>query len=340
MKLKNISLIAMAIAAVMMVSCNPSQPSDATITLDKQTVSVAVGKSVKINATVTPADAKVTWSVEDSEIAMVTNGMVVGKKVGSTRIIAANGSVTAECAVTVTPGETVEPTYAIEACLQGNNYFPLILDQGALDYLSANGKTVTWIGPNGPGTAIDDDGVRRTQNSQNLWFWDESVGVGTQDGLNFFNAQGYLCLTRLTYGWGGFAIAAPDAANPHLETVTPIDMSDVYAHPNQYYFHVALKQLDPSFAVTLQFSDGLQNGKKQVSFTFGNVAGDNGQVARAAIPQDGMWHEFEIPCTEFVVGDQMMYQNAFYDANVMAFGIYPGDVNATLHIDAAFFYKK
>ncbi|MDR2683872.1 MAG: Ig-like domain-containing protein [Prevotellaceae bacterium] len=338
MKVKKISLIATAIAAVMFVSCGPEPKSDASISLDKTSIELSVGGSVKLTATVTPAGATVTWSVENSAIAMVTNGTVVGKAEGTTKVIATNGDAKAECAVTVKPGGP-GIDYSTIACLQGNNYFPIVLGQGAIDYLNSRGKTVTWIGANGSGEDADGDG--KTDNSQNLWYWEGSIVNGTPMSTNSFGSMdGYLCISQTGEGYGGcgFAIGKPEETT---QEVVPINMSDIYAHPDQYFFHVALAQPDGGqFSISLRFEDGMQNGKKTATFTFGNKVGVDNQQPRVDIPRDGNWHEFEIPCTEFVVGDQMMYQLPFYASSVMEMFLLNPNAGATAHIDAAFFYKK
>lgn len=333
MKTKNFFVIMMASAAVLFTSCKQTEPESVTVTLDQTEVEVAVGASVKLTATVTPAGNEVTWSSENTEIAIVTNGTVVGKAEGTTNIVATSGDAKATCAVTVTAGSSGSVDFSKIACLQGSNYFPIVLSQGARDYLGS--KVIQDLGPNGDGTK---DANGKLVNSQNLWFWDGTVGVGTADGTNSFGEMdGYLCLTRTNPDWGGAGYAiAPPADCPTVQT---INMSDIYAHPDQYYFHVAFKVTDPSFSVTLGFGDGIQNGKKEVKFTFGSVPGDGSQTPRAAIPKDGIWHEFEIPCTEFVKGDAMLYQNPFYDSNIMFMLLYPSQ-GVTLHMDAAFFYKK
>ena len=335
--MKTTKFFVMMAAIAVMYSCGPHN-DPVTVTLDKTSITVKVGGSEKLNATVTPKGNTVVWGVEDDNIAMVTNGTVVGKAVGNTKVYATCGDVKAECTVTVTLGGDSN-IYDKFLCLQGSDYYPWVLSEGAISYLESKGKTVTWIGANGSGEK-DESGL--LVNSQNLWYWDNSIITGTPEGKNSFDEfEGYLCIQRniQTWGGGGFAIAPPT----DFPAVQPINLSAIYANPEKYFLHVALKVTDPSFAVTLGFGDGVQNGKKEVKFTFGNVNGDGNQTPYAAIPQDGMWHEFEIPCTKFVVGDQMMYQKPFYDANTMFFLLYPngeGTPNVTLHLDAAFLYKK
>jgi uncharacterized protein YjdB len=76
-----------------------------SVTLDKTTLSLAVGESVQLTATVKPDDAtdkNVSWTSSDESIAKVDNGKVTAVKSGKAMITAKCGGKTAECAVTVT----------------------------------------------------------------------------------------------------------------------------------------------------------------------------------------------------------------------------------------------
>lgn len=87
----------------------PVQPTTVAVTgvtLDKTTVSVGVGKVAQVTATVAPdnaTDKTTTYTVEDKEVATVTNdGSITGVKAGSTTATVTAGSKTATVAITVT----------------------------------------------------------------------------------------------------------------------------------------------------------------------------------------------------------------------------------------------
>lgn len=107
-------------AAVVLTGCDmnlfggSSQPAAQTeaktevtkITLSKQTAAVYVGKSVELDASVTPpeaADTTLTWSSSDDTIALVNSeGNVTGVAAGYVNIICrASNGVEASCTVTV-----------------------------------------------------------------------------------------------------------------------------------------------------------------------------------------------------------------------------------------------
>lgn len=75
-----------------------------TITFDKSTLSLAVGDSNTINATVVPAGSTVTWTSSDEEVATVNGGEVIAVGEGTANITATANGVTATCAVTVSAG--------------------------------------------------------------------------------------------------------------------------------------------------------------------------------------------------------------------------------------------
>ena len=96
-----------------------------SVTLNKYALSLEVGKTGKLSATVLPdtaTDKSVTWSSNNAAVATVsTNGTVTAHKAGTAVITArtANGK-SASCTVTVTGGSTeptepVEPTNSVSA---------------------------------------------------------------------------------------------------------------------------------------------------------------------------------------------------------------------------------
>lgn len=82
--------------------------SPTSVTLNKTTLSLAVGANETLTATVLPADATdktVTWKSSDATIAGVdSTGKVSGVKAGTADITVTtkDGSKTAKCTVTVT----------------------------------------------------------------------------------------------------------------------------------------------------------------------------------------------------------------------------------------------
>ena len=96
-----------------------------SVTLNRSALSLEVGKTGKLYATVLPAsaaDKSITWSSSKTDVASVSsNGTVTAKKAGTAVITAtATNGKSASCTVTVTGGSTeptepVEPTNSVSA---------------------------------------------------------------------------------------------------------------------------------------------------------------------------------------------------------------------------------
>lgn len=88
------------------VTVTPKEIKTNGITLNKTSLSLFVGDSATLSATVTPNNAtnkNVTWSTGNSSVATVSNGKIVAKGVGTTKITAkSSGGQTVTCTVTVT----------------------------------------------------------------------------------------------------------------------------------------------------------------------------------------------------------------------------------------------
>ena len=110
-------------------------PVDPTgITLNKETATVQVGKTVKINATLQPngATGDITWSSSNTSIATVnSNGLVTGKAPGTATITATCSTFSASCTVEVTQGINY-----------GSLTHPLTIEQ-AKEIIDINGSSLT-----------------------------------------------------------------------------------------------------------------------------------------------------------------------------------------------------
>ncbi|MGI6747001.1 MAG: right-handed parallel beta-helix repeat-containing protein [Anaerovoracaceae bacterium] len=81
------------------------------ITVDVEAITLGIGETVTITATVEPSNATrktVTWSTSDANVATVDNGVVTAVGEGETTITATAGGKTAEVVVTVLPIVTGE----------------------------------------------------------------------------------------------------------------------------------------------------------------------------------------------------------------------------------------
>lgn len=108
---------------------DPEPVAVSGVTLDKETVSLQVGLTVKLTAAVSPANAadkSVTWASSDPSIATVADGVVTGTGVGTATITVTttDGNKTASCEVTVT--EATYDKYVLVNRLQSGGEYLIV----------------------------------------------------------------------------------------------------------------------------------------------------------------------------------------------------------------------
>lgn len=129
-----------------------------SVTLDKATLSLAVGETAQLTATVKPDDAtdkNVTWTSSDESVAKVSNGKVTAIKSGKATITAKCGDKTAECAVAVTVptgSVTLDKTSLTLAIGETAQLTATVKPEDATD------KNVTW--------ASSDESVAKVSNGK------------------------------------------------------------------------------------------------------------------------------------------------------------------------------
>ena len=136
----------------------PITVSAESVTLDKTSLSLAIGESATLTATVKPDDATdktVAWSSSDESVAKVDNGKVTAVKSGKATVTAKCGVKTAECAVTVTvPVSSITLDKTTLSLVIGES-FTLTATVKPDD---ATDKTVTW--------SSSDESVARVDNGK------------------------------------------------------------------------------------------------------------------------------------------------------------------------------
>ncbi len=154
-----------------------------SVTLDKTTLSLAIGESAILTATVRPDDATdktVVWSSSDESIAKVANGKVTAKKLGIVTITAKSGKCTAECVVNVTNA-------SVESITLDKTSLSLSVGETATlvaDVKPSNAATVTWSSSN-PSVATVKDGVVA------------AVGLGVTEVLAEVKGKSAKCLVNV-----------------------------------------------------------------------------------------------------------------------------------------------
>lgn len=137
-----------------------------SVTLDKTTLSLAVGEAAQLAATVKPDDAtdkNVSWTSSDASVAKVDNGKVTAVKSGKATITAKCGGKTAECAVTVAvpvSSITLDKTTLSLAVGESAILTATVKPDDATD------KTVTWSSSDEPVVKVDNGKVTALTTGQ------------------------------------------------------------------------------------------------------------------------------------------------------------------------------
>lgn len=132
----------------MIISCNDDDETSANVVLDKDLVSLVIGTSETLNATVTPNSTPVTWISGNPEVATVENGVVRAVGVGNTVINAKAGNCIAVCDIIV----TVVPIPVVSIHLQKTELLMAAGDKETVSYdftpVEATHRKVSWSSNN------------------------------------------------------------------------------------------------------------------------------------------------------------------------------------------------
>ena len=133
---KFFSAVFAALALVGFTACEPQPTPDevVSVVLDQTTLTLEVGATATLKATVDPAGATVEWASQDPTVASVADGVVTGLAAGNTIIVASAGGKMASCIVKVnaagTPGTGDNPGggNTTAAQVKGTKIWPIVLD--------------------------------------------------------------------------------------------------------------------------------------------------------------------------------------------------------------------
>ncbi|WP_196799979.1 Ig-like domain-containing protein, partial [Bifidobacterium sp. AGR2158] len=137
-----------------------------SVTLDSTAVSLKVGATQKLNATVAPSNAtnkKVTWSSSNAGVASVdVNGTITAVAAGTATITATADGKTVSATVTVTNGDVPTPSVT-GVSINGGNVEMAVNAIKKLTFVvtpeGAASKSVEWLSGNESVAAVDANGV-------------------------------------------------------------------------------------------------------------------------------------------------------------------------------------
>lgn len=320
---------AVALAALTLVGFNACKEKnnpeggdeEATLALDKTSITLEVGGEETISATVA-----VSFESSNPTVASVTpandgkSAKVKALAEGSAVITAkTEGGQVKTCVVAVKKaggqgGETVQ--------LKGSQVWPLILDGTTADANAS--KIVADFRPN------DVD--------QFLYVWDETYDGGAATGMNFHgNTDGYTAMivsddskwvtTGNDWSGAGFCLTSDGEGWKAAETLR----AAIVESPDDYFLHIAIKSTDNFSHCFYIF--GAENTTK---FILGSKVIYEGKVYQD-FTRDGAWHEFDIPMASYATA--LAETTCAAGVNVLCV-LTEGVPGAQLNLDAVYFYKK
>jgi len=191
-------IFAAALAALAFVACTPKVEVE-SVTLDKSVVTIAVGETATLTATVNPEGAAVvTWESENPAVATVNDGVVTAVAEGTSLIVAKAGEKKATCFVTVGKAGGDDDEFA--QLLKGSDYYVFALGENAFAKIASKVRPGNDFRMNG----AYEDGVIPADVTSVLEIWGSTFEGGAGGGLNCFGEnEGYISLVSATgEGWG------------------------------------------------------------------------------------------------------------------------------------------
>ena len=166
LRLKPFSLAVSALLLIISIACSkdpgaapePTTVAVSSIKLSRNAISLSVGETVVLTATVSPenaSDKSVTWTSSDPNVATVADGKVSAIATGSATITARCGNVEAKCAVTVSPIEIT--AIQISKTAVSLSVGETVVLTATVSPENASDKSVTWTSSN-PNVATVADG--------------------------------------------------------------------------------------------------------------------------------------------------------------------------------------
>ena len=319
---KFFSAVFAALALVGFTACEPQPTPDevVSVVLDQTTLTLEVGATATLKATVDPAGATVEWASQDPTVASVADGVVTGLAAGNTIIVASAGGKMASCIVKVnaagTPGTGDNPGGGTAGALKGSQFWPIAIDGTTADANAS--KLVADFRP-------DDVG-------KFLYIWEATYTANENPtGLNFHgNTDGYTALLVGSVGWSGCGYCLTESDGSKAWEAAEALRAAIVASPDDYFLHMAVKATDNASHCFYIF------GSEATKFVLGSKSVYDGPVYKD-FTRNGEWAEFDIPMAQYAAA--LSATTCVAGVNVFV-ALSEGIAGAQLNMDAVYFYKK
>ena len=318
---KFFSAVFAALALVGFTACEPKPTPDevVSVVLDQTALTLEVGATATLVATVDPAGATVEWASQDPTVASVADGVVTGLAAGNTIIVASAGGKMASCIVKVnaagTPGTGDNPGGGTAGALKGSQFWPIAIDGTTADANAS--KLVADFRP-------DDVG-------KFLYIWEATYTANENPtGLNFHgNTEGYTALL-VAAGWSGCGYCLTESDGGKTWEAAEALRAAIVASPDDYFLHMAVKSTDNASHCFYVF------GSEATKFVLGSKSVYDGPVYKD-FTRNGEWAEFDIPMAQYAAA--LSATTCVAGVNVFV-ALSEGIAGAQLNMDAVYFYKK
>ena len=319
---KFFSAVFAALALVGFTACEPQPTPDevVSVVLDQTTLTLEVGATATLKATVDPAGATVEWASQDPTVASVADGVVTGLAAGNTIIVASAGGKMASCIVKVnaagTPGTGDNPGGGNAGALKGSQFWPIAIDGTTADANAS--KLVADFRP-------DDVG-------KFLYIWENTYAANENPtGLNFHgNTEGYTALLVGSVGWSGCGYCLTESDGSKAWEAAEALRAAIVASPDDYFLHMAVKATDNASHCFYIL------GSEATKFVLGSKSVYDGPVYKD-FTRNGEWAEFDIPMAQYAAA--LSATTCVAGVNVFV-ALSEGIAGAQLNMDAVYFYKK
>ena len=318
---KFFSAVFAALALVGFTACEPKPTPDevVSVVLDQTALTLEVGATATLVATVDPAGATVEWASQDPTVASVADGVVTGLAAGNTIIVASAGGKMASCIVKVnaagTPGTGDNPGGGTAGALKGSQFWPIAIDGTTADANAS--KLVADFRP-------DDVG-------KFLYIWEATYTANENPtGLNFHgNTEGYTALL-VAAGWSGCGYCLTESDGGKTWEAAEALRAAIVASPDDYFLHMAVKSTDNASHCFYVF------GSEATKFVLGSKSVYDGPVYKD-FTRNGEWAEFDIPMAQYAAA--LSATTCVAGVNVFV-ALSEGIAGSQLNMDAVYFYKK
>ena len=156
-----------ALSVFAFTSCEEDEPATVevqSVTLDKPSVTLSVGETATLKATVMPENASnksVTWASSNPEVATVSGGVVTAVAPGSATVTATAGDKKASCSVTVSkPADIPVAEVSLDLPTAQLEIGQSVTLTATVKPDNATDKTVTWASSNTAVATVDGGKVK------------------------------------------------------------------------------------------------------------------------------------------------------------------------------------